>query len=163
MGLKCSLDIVQAAMENILAGIEDADVYIDNVGAFSSTWEHHLELLRTILRRLCENGFTINPFKCKCAVKKTDWLGYWLTPCSLKHWKKKIGTVLHMISLVPPLNSGGSLVALTITVICGLVMPRYYSLLLINPVLKKVHPSNRWMLINVHLTKCVTLWQRMLL
>ena len=35
MGLKCSPDIVQATMENILAGIEDADVYIDNVGAFS--------------------------------------------------------------------------------------------------------------------------------
>ncbi|KAL7474200.1 hypothetical protein ACHAW6_000190, partial [Cyclotella cf. meneghiniana] len=61
MGLKCSPDIAQAAMENILAGIEDADVYIDNVGAFSSTWEHHLELLHTILQRLYENGFTINP------------------------------------------------------------------------------------------------------
>ena len=50
MGLKCSPDIVQAAMENVLAGIKDADVYIDDVGAFSSTWEHHLNLLRTILQ-----------------------------------------------------------------------------------------------------------------
>ena len=44
MGLKCSPDIAHAAMENILAGIEDADVYIDDVGAFSSIWEHHLNL-----------------------------------------------------------------------------------------------------------------------
>ena len=60
MGLKCSPDIAQAAMESVLAGIEDADVYIDYVGVFSSTREHHLDLLHTILQRLCENGFTIN-------------------------------------------------------------------------------------------------------
>ncbi len=42
MGLKCSPDIVQATIKNILASIKDADVYIDNVGGFASTWEHHL-------------------------------------------------------------------------------------------------------------------------
>jgi hypothetical protein len=36
MGLKCSPDIDQAIMENVLSDIKDADVYIDDVGAFSS-------------------------------------------------------------------------------------------------------------------------------
>jgi hypothetical protein len=51
-----------------LSDIEDAAVYIDDVGAFSSNWEHHINMLATILRQLCENGFTINPLKCKWAI-----------------------------------------------------------------------------------------------
>jgi hypothetical protein len=51
MGLKCSPDIAQAAMENVLSDIEDADVYINDVGAFSNDWDHHVNLLATILRQ----------------------------------------------------------------------------------------------------------------
>jgi hypothetical protein len=38
MGLKCSPDIAQAAMENVLSNIEDANMYIAYVGAFSNDW-----------------------------------------------------------------------------------------------------------------------------
>jgi hypothetical protein len=48
MGLKCSPDIAQAAMKNVLSDIEDAGVYIDDFGAFSSDWDHHANLLATI-------------------------------------------------------------------------------------------------------------------
>ncbi len=58
MGLKCSPDIAQAAMENVLLGIKDADhVCINDVGAFSDDWDHHVNLIATILRRIRENGF----------------------------------------------------------------------------------------------------------
>jgi hypothetical protein len=36
MGLKCSPDTTQAAMENVLSDINDANVYIDDVGALSN-------------------------------------------------------------------------------------------------------------------------------
>jgi hypothetical protein len=84
IGLKCSPDIAQAVMENVLSDIKDADIYIDDVGAFASDWNHHANLLATILRCFGKNGFTINPLKCEWAIKETDWLGYWLTPRGLK-------------------------------------------------------------------------------
>jgi hypothetical protein len=63
MGLKCSPDFAQDTMENISCNIEDVEVYIDDIGAFSNTWEHHMNLLCTILQKLQDNGFTVNPLK----------------------------------------------------------------------------------------------------
>jgi hypothetical protein len=93
MGLKCSPDIAQAAMENVLSDINDANVYIDDFSAFSNDWDHHINLLATILWQLRENGFIINPLKYKWAIKET----YWLTPRGLKPWKKKIDAILRMV------------------------------------------------------------------
>ncbi len=36
-------------MENVLSGIKDAEVYIDDVGALSDDWDHHVNLIATII------------------------------------------------------------------------------------------------------------------
>ena len=48
-------------MEYIFCYIKESDVFIDNIGAFSISWEDHLKLLHKILTRLQANGFTANP------------------------------------------------------------------------------------------------------
>ena len=65
MGLKCSPDFAQETMENIFRDVEDAEVYINDIGAFSNTWDHHISIILTKLR---DNGFTVNPLKRDWAV-----------------------------------------------------------------------------------------------
>eukprot|EP00804_Cyclotella_cryptica_P023734 CCRYP_017263-RA/>CCRYP_017263-RA protein AED:0.41 eAED:0.41 QI:0/0/0/1/0/0/2/0/169 len=45
IGLQCPPDIAQAIMETYFPGIKDANIYIDDVGAFSKGWDRHIQLL----------------------------------------------------------------------------------------------------------------------
>ncbi|KAL7474431.1 hypothetical protein ACHAW6_000406 [Cyclotella cf. meneghiniana] len=54
MGLKCSPDIAQSIVESVLGGINDADIYIDDVGVFPQNWDRHIKLLCKILCHLHE-------------------------------------------------------------------------------------------------------------
>ena len=92
---------VTEMMHSVLDDIEGIKFYMDDIGVFSSTWPDHLSLLSTILGRLENVGFTINPLKCEWAVQETDFLGHWLTPSGVKPWRKKVDAILQ---LRPPTN-----------------------------------------------------------
>ncbi len=57
-------------MKNIFRDVNNAEVYIDDIGAFSGSREEHMTLISKILTLLQDNGFTVNPLKCDRAVKK---------------------------------------------------------------------------------------------
>ncbi|KAL7477141.1 hypothetical protein ACHAW6_002949 [Cyclotella cf. meneghiniana] len=75
MGLKCSPDIAQSIMESVLAGIDDPDVYIDNIGGFSHTWDDHVKLLGKISHRLHKNSCLLTHLNVNGPSKKlTGWV-----------------------------------------------------------------------------------------
>ncbi len=101
MGVKQTPDFAQQVMEQTLRGIREIEAYIDDVGIFGTpkgTFSDHMRVLETVLQRLQDANFTINPLKCKWAVQEMDFLGFWLTPTGLKPWKKKVQAILDLQS-----------------------------------------------------------------
>ena len=52
MGLTISPDVHQEIMENIFRNIEECDIFIDDIGNFSSFWEEHIILLKKVVTLL---------------------------------------------------------------------------------------------------------------
>ena len=67
-------------MDRILSGLhwETCLFYLDNIIAFSSTWEEHLAQLRQVFERLRHANLKLGAEKCTFAAKKVSYLGHWV-------------------------------------------------------------------------------------
>ena len=68
-------------MENCLEGLRDKICipYLDDILAFSQSFEDHLEHLRLVLRRLKKKGIKLKPQKCVLFRKQVKYLGQLVT------------------------------------------------------------------------------------
>ena len=97
MAVSESPNIAQEFMENLLQDLlEEIVIYINDILLTNHSWSSHLRLLNRVLAPLEDEGFSVNPLKCKWAVKETDFLGHWTTPTGIKPWKKKVDAILRM-------------------------------------------------------------------
>ena len=97
MGINQAPDIAQELMERTLKKIADnLEIYIDDIGIFSESWDNHLIILDKVCKQLEEKGFSVNPLKWKFGVKESDFLGHWLTPKDVKPLRKNIQGIIDM-------------------------------------------------------------------
>ena len=77
MGLCNSPDIFQEKMGELMAGLDFARAYLDDLLIISrGTFEEHLEQLEQALTRLAEAGLKINASKSSLCREELEYLGY---------------------------------------------------------------------------------------
>jgi len=82
--------------------MEGVHTYLDDILiTTNSTFEHHLQVLASVLAHLQAVGFRINLHKCSFAKAELDYLGYVLTRNGIHPQPKKVEAIMHL----PPPNS----------------------------------------------------------
>ena len=80
MGLCNSPDIFQEKMGELMAGLDFARAYLDDLLIISrGSFDEHLEQLEQALTRLAEAGLKINASKSSLCRGELEYLGYWIT------------------------------------------------------------------------------------
>ena len=80
-GLMNAPPVFQRYMNECLAGLRGVICipYLDDVLAYSKTFDDHLEDVQMVLKRLCEHGIKLNFKKCNWFRKEAQYLGHILS------------------------------------------------------------------------------------
>ena len=98
MGLCISPDVFQEKMSELMAGLEFARAYLDDLLIISteSGFDKHLEKLEQVLTRLQEAGLKINAVKSFFARTELEYLGYHISREGLRPSQKKVEAILQI-------------------------------------------------------------------
>ena len=66
-------------MDEVLAGLDFAFCYLDDILIASSSEEEHLQHLQLVLQRLQQYSLVLNMEKCELGRQQLDFLGYHIT------------------------------------------------------------------------------------
>jgi hypothetical protein len=95
MGFTGSADIFQVEMGNLMASLEYARAYIDDLLVITKgSLGDHLDKLEAVFIRLRDAGLKVNAAKSFFCTAETEYLGYILTRGGVKPQKKKIQAIL---------------------------------------------------------------------
>jgi len=95
-----SPDIFQARISELLGDMEGIHTYLDDILiTTNSTFEHHLQVLESVLGCLQAVGFHVNLCKCSFAKAELDYLCYVLTHNGIHPQPKKVEAIM---CLQPP-------------------------------------------------------------
>jgi hypothetical protein len=93
MGLLGCPASFQRLMEQVLPGLQNILIYIDDVLIHTDTHEKHLEALEQVLMRLLQHHLKINLDKCLFGDQEVSYLGFTLTPEGIKPGEAKLKAI----------------------------------------------------------------------
>ena len=96
MGFLNSPSWAQAAMDELFSDMPDVEVYIDDVGIFSTDFTSHCKTVRRVLTKLQDHNFTVKPAKCHWFKSQAPWLGHIITPEGILPDPLKINPILKL-------------------------------------------------------------------
>src|SRR5688500_7684988 len=97
MGLCNSPDIFQEKMSKLMAGLEFARAYLDNLLIIlKGEFDEHLMQLEAAFTRLSEAGLKINASKSSLCRTELEYLGYWITRNCIRPVTKKVEAILKL-------------------------------------------------------------------
>ena len=103
MGVADSPDIFQEKMSGLMTGLEFVRMYLDDVLVLThDTLDNHLRKLDKVLHRIAKAGLKVNATKSSFGKPEIKYLGFWITPHSIKPLAKKGGSnTCHCSSYYP--------------------------------------------------------------
>ncbi len=93
MGLLGCLASFQRLMEQVLRGLQNILIYIEDVLIHTDTHEKHLEAPEQVLMRLHQHHLKINLNKCLFGDQQVSYLGFTLTPEGIKPGEAKLKAI----------------------------------------------------------------------
>ncbi|UYV63562.1 K02A2.6-like, partial [Cordylochernes scorpioides] len=95
-GITSAPEIFQRKMTQLLGKIEGVVCFMDDIVVYGSSLEEHNERVRQVLKKIQEEGMTLNPEKCQFGVKTVQFLGHTLSSEGLFIDEEKLDAITKM-------------------------------------------------------------------
>ena len=88
------IKLMKIVLGDIPSDLEHAiSVYYDNIFIATKEWDHHLEALRFVLRRLKKHGLTARPSKCTFGYPVMNYLGFTVSELGVSPANDKVEAI----------------------------------------------------------------------
>ena len=93
-GVNSATEQYQHEVQRVIAGIEGSHNISDDIIVHAATQEEHDERLNSVLKRLEENGLTLNPDKCQFNMPKLTFMGLLLSERGIGPTESKVKAIV---------------------------------------------------------------------
>ena len=94
-GITSASEIYQCEIERVLAGIKGADNISDDIIVHGEDQASHDKALHAVMRRISDNGLTVNLEKCKFHMKELEFFGMLLSEKGIGPTESRVEDILN--------------------------------------------------------------------